>query len=97
MKAEEKALGFSQGLAAETEALKSTPIQFQRLLQSPQRAQVHRKSGSPHFQGVLGADDAPVRHQKSGPSRRGPSAADAAPQLGAQTECIQGPQLKEDS
>ena len=67
MKAEKKALGFSQSLPAEGEALKAIPIQFQRLLEGPQRAQVHRKSGCADFQGVLGANDPPIRHQKTGP------------------------------
>ena len=78
MKAEKQALGFGEGLATEGEALKPTPIQFQGLLESPQRAQVHRKRGGPALQGVLGTNNAPVRHQESGPRCGGPAAANAA-------------------
>ena len=90
MKAEKQALGFGEGLAAEGKALKPTPIQLQGLLESPQRAQVHGKSGCPDFQGVLSANNPPVRHQKSGPRRRGAAAANAASQLWAQPQGIQG-------
>ena len=96
MKAEKKALGFGEGLATEGKALKPTPIQLQGLLESPQRAQVHRESGCPHLQCMLGANDPAIRYQKTGPRCGGPAAAHAASQLWTQPQGIQGSQLNEE-
>ena len=96
MKSKKKALGFRKGLAAQGEALQATPIEFQCLLERPQRAQVNRQGRSPHLQGVLGANNTPIRDQKSSPNRWRTAAADAAPQLRTQAEGIQGPEFDQE-
>ena len=95
VEAEHQICGFGQGLAIQSQSLKPIPVQCQRLLESTERSQMNRQGRRTHFKCVLSTQHTPIGHQEPGPLAGRTATPDTSAQLGAKSERIQRPELKQ--